>query len=422
MTYTDKNGYYSFKVCEGGKFKVVEEKKTGWMPTSTESFIFEGYSGTSRGPYNFFNFQCFYVNGHKYEDMLGDGDWDEGDLGLEGWTITLYKKNNLNSWEFLAKTTTDSKGYYEFKVCSAGEYKVVEETRTGWQVCGDASYEFNGLSGKSLTYDFFNFKLGKICGYKWFDINKNGQIDTSEDYLEGITILLYKNGNLYAQTTTDANGKYCFIDLGPGSYVVKEVPGSTSKPYYIWAQVYPTGDWEFPYFESDSNLCNVNFGNILEYTGSLTWGYWKTHTIYGPAAHPDDTYKLLDDTGKGMKFDLPTNDNDYLIDTEAEAYFAFTGSGLGNPNASGDGRSLFRVQLLALHMNILKFTDFADLVFIKSGDAYSGKTVGDIYDAAIYMLTKAVNPDFHELLTTIDTINNNHNYSPGNHVLFPSSS
>jgi hypothetical protein len=327
----------------------------------------------------------------------------------------------LGSWAYFTSTTTDTNGYYEFKVCSPGEYKIVEETRRGWQVTGEVSYEFSGVSGKSWTYNFFNFKLGKICGYKWHDVNKNGKIDTGEDYLEGITIQLYKDGKIYAQTTTDSNGKYCFDNLGPGSYVVKEIPATSSNSDYTWAQVYPSGDWEFPNLKSGSLICNANFGNILEFNGGFTWGYWKTHTVYGPASKRDDAYDLIDDTGKGMAFDLPTNDSDYTIDTEAEAHYAFMGSGLGTPNASGDGRGLFRVQLLALHMNILKYEEFADLVFIKSGDAYSGKTVQQIYEAAIYMLTKATNPDFHELLNTIDCINNNHNYDPGSHVLFPPS-
>ena len=36
-----------------------------------------GTSGTDHGPFDFFHFQCFSVSGYKYEDMNGDGDWDD---------------------------------------------------------------------------------------------------------------------------------------------------------------------------------------------------------------------------------------------------------------------------------------------------------------------------------------------------------
>jgi hypothetical protein len=37
-----------------------------------------------------------------------------------------------------------------------------------------------------------------------------------------------------------------------------------------------------------------NFGNFLVPPGcALTQGYWKTHSEYGPAAHPDDTWDLI---------------------------------------------------------------------------------------------------------------------------------
>jgi hypothetical protein len=37
---------------------------------------------------------------------------------------------------------------------------------------------------------------------------------------------------------------------------------------------------------------------------TLTQGYWKTHSVYGPAAHPDDTWYLLDALGPDTPFFL----------------------------------------------------------------------------------------------------------------------
>jgi hypothetical protein len=288
----------------------------------------------------------------------------------------------------------------------------------GWIPTGDAYYTFNGVSGESQTFNFFNFKTGCIKGFKWHDLNRNGVYDKGEKYLKGITIELYKNGVLFATTTTNGKGTYSFCSLGPGNYVVKEVLPPTGEEYIIWAQTYPGGDWVFSPFLSGSNILDANFGNIKEFTEGLTYGYWKTHTIYGPAAKPDGTYALL--PTNPMDFDLPTSDNDYEIDSETEAFWVFNNCGSSDPpSASGDGRTLFRAQLMALHMNLLKFSNMGDMYYFYTGDTYSGNTVQEIYDIAIGLLTDGQPHDFHGILETIDRINNNGNYAPGSHVLFP---
>jgi len=46
-----------------------------------------------------------------------------------------------------------------------------------------------------------------------------------------------------------------------------------------------------------------NFGNYFLPPGcSLTQGYWKTHSLYGPAAHPDETWLLVNGATTGGSF------------------------------------------------------------------------------------------------------------------------
>ena len=59
------------------------------------------------------------------------------------------------------------------------------------------------------------------------------------------------------------------------------------------------------------------------------------------------------------------------------------------------------------------------LVAPHAGYPYSGKTVDQIYDIAIDMLTDGDKHKFQDLMNTIDRINNNGHYSPGSHVLVP---
>jgi hypothetical protein len=410
---TDANGYYYFEISIGGSFKVVEDDVSGWVITGEPYFIFNGISGTDVGPYNFLNFEKFEVDGHKYEDMNGDGNWDTGDTGLAGWTVTLYKKDN-GAWVKYAETTTDSTGYYKFEVDEGGGYMVEETQQSGWVATSATAVTFNAESGKDWSIDFLNFKLGKVSGNKWYDFNKNGVKDGTETFTDGITIELWKDGSFYQSTVTANGGYYEFDNLGPGDYVIKEIlpSGGTN---YVWAQTYPDGNWEFSPLTSGTLLSYLDFGNVKEYPNGLTWGYWKTHTGYDSPAR-DSAYDLL--AANPMSVDVTTPDSDKLVESDYEAKWVFDGAGTGqSPDASGDGRSLFRAQLLALHMNLLKETDIGGMYYVYDGDIHREMTVNQISSKAISWLTDGQSHYFHPLLETIDRINNNGNYDPGDNVL-----
>ncbi|MCK4457898.1 MAG: hypothetical protein KAW39_09185 [Thermoplasmata archaeon] len=414
-TTTDTSGYYSFTATEPGEYRVSEEDRVGWVHTSDASFSFTAVSGVGQGPFDFYNFQCFSVSGYKYEDMNGDGDWDEGDTGLEGWTITLYRMD-ADSWVQVATTTTDASGYYEFEICMGGEYKVAETEMEGWMATAPTEFTFTAVSGQAQTFDFFNFELGEVCGAKWYDVDKDGVMDEGEEIIEGFMIELWKDSELVETVYTDANGEYCFTGLGAGSYEVKEIMPNAPGEYYVWANTYP-GDGHYM-FDGTSGffMDDADFGNVVEFTGGLTWGYWKTHTGHG-APPRDPAYDLLPDYP--MAVDVPTPDNDYEVDSDDEAKWIFDGAGDYPANCAGTCRSLFRAQLLALHMNLLKFgTDMADAVYIFEGDDYSGWTVQEVYDEALWkLLNEDGDYDFTSFQETLDNINNNHNEGTGDHTL-----
>jgi hypothetical protein len=413
-TTTDANGFYSFEVCEGGEYKVEEDNPEGWEPTGPTSFTFTAVSGTDQGPFEFLNFECFTVDGYKYEDMSGNGVWDAGDTGIEGWTITLYQMDEFGAWVQVDETTTDSNGYYSFGVCGGGTYKVVEETRDGWEATSETEFMFTATSGESQTFDFFNYELGQICGTKWYDFDKDGVQDADEDVIAGFKIELYKDGSLFATATTDSNGEYCFTDLGPGDYSVQELMPTNPGENWIWAQTYPGAGWTYTPLVSGTDVSDADFGNVVEFTGGLTWGYWKTHT--GLDSPPKDlAYDLLG--ANPMEVDIEMPDGDYLVDNVYDAKFVFDGAGDYPANCNDDCRSLFRAQLLALHMNLLKFADMGGAIYIYDGDPYSGQSVQDIYDAAIALLNDGLEHDFQPFQVTLDHINNNGHADPGGHVL-----
>ena len=411
-TTTDANGHYSFGVCLGGQYEVKEVVTSGWTATGPTSYTFTAASGQSQ-TFSFFNFKWFQVCGYKYDDKLGNGVWDQGDVGISGWTIYLYKGDVL-----YATTTTDANGCYCFTVKDPGSYRIVEETRDGWKPTypENGEYTFTAVSGQDQAFDFLNFKEGKICGYKWYDRDRDGVKDSTEPYIQGFKIVLYKNDELVATTYTDANGNFCFEHLWWGTYTVKEVMPNDPDANHVWIQTYPSdGVWTIT-VTSGMEKTDANFGNVAEFTGGLTWGYWKTHTGYDSPPR-DPTYDLL--PTNPMQVDVQTPDGDYLVETDYEAMWVFEGAGSGEPpNCSGTCRSLFRAQLLALHMNLLKFSDMGSQIYLNPGGSYDGWTVQGIYNEALdKLLNGGSGYDFTSFQEILDDITNNHNYGTGSHVL-----
>ena len=82
---------------------------------------------------------------------------------------------------------------------------------------------------------------GEIRGSKWHDLDGDGNWDAGELGLAGWTIYLDLDGDGLLDPdepsdVTDAQGGYAFTGLGPGTYLVAEVPQDG------WEQTYPTED------------------------------------------------------------------------------------------------------------------------------------------------------------------------------------
>ncbi len=67
-----------------------------------------------------------------------------------------------------------------------------------------------------------------ISGYKYFDENENGEVDTDEEGIDDWEFELYYDGTLVDTTTTDVDGYYEFVvtldgEMDPALYEVREV-------------------------------------------------------------------------------------------------------------------------------------------------------------------------------------------------------
>ena len=67
--------------------------------------------------------------------------------------------------------------------------------------------------------------MGKLGDVAWLDVNRNGMQDAGEPGVPGITVRLYRHGQVAGQAETDVYGRYLIAELYPGSYRVEvEMP------------------------------------------------------------------------------------------------------------------------------------------------------------------------------------------------------
>jgi len=146
-------------------------------------------------------------------------------------TFTPSYGSNFN----LANGQTNDSGYL-----LPGSYTVTEQAKIGWGLSGlnctesktqNTAVDFNNRranivldAGEEVYCVFENTQRGSISGYKYEDINGNGQEDEGETgRLAGWTIELKQGDSEIDSTTTGVDGTYSFTNVVPGNYQVCEV-------------------------------------------------------------------------------------------------------------------------------------------------------------------------------------------------------
>ena len=218
------------------------------------------------------------ISGFKFNDLDGNGFWDDGEPGLEGWTVVL--NGELNGE---IETITGADGSYSFEDLADGFYDVCEILQDDWQqtfptvneaniVCESENGETWGYKAfvegdDQAGFDFGNQQLtptSTIFGYKWNDLDVDAFWDEGESSLSGWVINLFNNGDeLLARTETDDNGRFTFPVTEPGNYKLSEDAQEN------WERTNPTDSFFDIFVEAidgseiwwDVNRNNLDFGN-----------------------------------------------------------------------------------------------------------------------------------------------------------------
>jgi len=195
-----------------------------------------------------------------WQDTNLNGEPDPGEKGVPGITLQLYEASDPTTP--ISTTVTDEDGNYLFEGLPPGEYLVTVAPETlptgslppvyyGEDPPNNESSSSGPLNPgeEALDMDIAVNSPGSLAGVAWLDIDEDGVREPEETPFEEMTVQLYdENGELVAETVTDATGAYVFDNLSPGSYQVQFVNEG------ITYTITPQNQGDDPTIDSDPNI------------------------------------------------------------------------------------------------------------------------------------------------------------------------
>jgi hypothetical protein len=322
---TDEEGCVTFTVDLPGDYDLSETLQSGWTQITPVGNNYEVTVGTngSYGPYEFVNFEWADITACKEEYGTGDP--------LAGWVMNL---SDGQSGPTVLNQTGDA-ACITFTIEEPGDYSLSETLQTGWTQmvpANDGDYDFTATSGYEATYTFENFEWAEVTACK---IKSNDGTVVPE-----WPVSLVQDGTVVDSQLTGTDGCYTWTVVEPGSYGVEE----TVLPF--WTPVTPTS-WDFGPVES-GGAYSYTFINYREPGCTLTQGYWKTHSEFGPAPEDDGWYNIGDVDGDGNS----EGPNEQFFDSGQTWYQTFQTKVKG-----GNAYYILAHQYMAAMLNIMNGAD-----------------------------------------------------------------
>lgn len=174
-TVTDGSGNYSFTPV-AGTYRLREVGQGGWLQTTVNPDDIVLAAGQNVTGVNFGNFQKITISGSKFNDLNGNGVWNDGEVALSGWTIQLDKEpfGSVDDTD-----VTDGSGNYSFTNLGPGTYRLREVNQTGWTQTTTNPLDITATSGTNVpNVNFGNHRdTGTIKVNKLLDNDGNGSYE-----------------------------------------------------------------------------------------------------------------------------------------------------------------------------------------------------------------------------------------------------
>lgn len=248
-TITNSSGYYEFNDLSPGNYKVRFLKSASYSftlfqnpldpaknsdaeQTTGVSEIITLGAGDRDITYDAGMYIPVTIGDFVWEDTNGNGVQDNGENGVSGVIVNLYKGGSKE-----AGRVTGADGSYSFAGLIPGSYTLEfvrpdgYEFTTASQDAEDKDSDPDKILGTisitltsgsdDYTLDAGLYRPVSIGSIVWEDSNIDGIRDTEDTGIEGAAVNLYKDGSFTGMAQTDKDGKYSFTGLVPGNYSVE---------------------------------------------------------------------------------------------------------------------------------------------------------------------------------------------------------